>query len=81
MIFTRPRASPSIDGQLGHPLLHMQIETEFWGYWLVDIVLPPIELQTTSTPWVLSLAPSLGALCSIQYMTMSIHSCICQALA
>jgi hypothetical protein len=31
MIFTRPRASPPIDGQLGHPLLHMQLETLLWG--------------------------------------------------
>jgi hypothetical protein len=31
MIFTRPRASPPIDGQLGHPLLHMQPETQNWG--------------------------------------------------
>jgi hypothetical protein len=31
MIFTRPKASPPIDGQLGHPLLHMQLETQFWG--------------------------------------------------
>jgi hypothetical protein len=30
MIFTRPRASPPIDGRLGHPLLHMQLETQFW---------------------------------------------------
>ena len=30
MIFTRPRASP-IDGQLGHPLLHTQLEAQFWG--------------------------------------------------
>jgi hypothetical protein len=28
MIFTRPRASPLIDGQLGHPLLHMQLEIQ-----------------------------------------------------
>jgi hypothetical protein len=26
-IFARPRASPPIDGWLGHPLLHMQLET------------------------------------------------------
>jgi hypothetical protein len=26
---TRPRASPPIDGRLGHPLLHMQLETQF----------------------------------------------------
>ena len=24
--FPRPRASPPIDGRLGHPLLHMQLE-------------------------------------------------------
>jgi hypothetical protein len=39
---------------------------ELWGYWLVDNVVPPIGLQTTSTPCVLSLAPPLGALYSIQ---------------
>jgi hypothetical protein len=27
IIFARPRASPLIDGPLGHPLLHMQLET------------------------------------------------------
>jgi hypothetical protein len=31
---------------------------ELWGYWLVHIVVPPMELQTPSAPWVLSLAPS-----------------------
>jgi hypothetical protein len=31
MIFTRPRASPPIDDRLGHSLLHMQLETQFWG--------------------------------------------------
>jgi hypothetical protein len=31
MIFTRPRASSPIDGRLGHPLLHMQLEIQFWG--------------------------------------------------
>jgi hypothetical protein len=38
-------------------------------------------LQTPSAPWVLSLAPLLGTLCSIQWMAVSIHFCICQALA
>jgi hypothetical protein len=49
------------------------------GYWLVHIVLP-IGLQTPSAPWVLSLAPSLGTPCSVQWMVVSIHLCICQAL-
>jgi hypothetical protein len=31
MIFRRSRASPPIDGQLGHPLLHMHLETQLWG--------------------------------------------------
>jgi hypothetical protein len=79
--FTRPRASPPIDGQLGHPLLRMQLETrvppcvffdwwfsprELWRCWLVHIVVPPMRLQTPSAPWVLSLTPSLETLCSVQ---------------
>ena len=31
MILERPRASPPIDGWLGHPLLHMQLETWVLG--------------------------------------------------
>ena len=94
--FPRPRASPPIDGRLGHPLLRMQLETqvppcvffdwwlsprESWGYWLVHIVVPPIGLQTPSAPWVLSLAPSLRTQCSVQWMTVCIQFCICQAVA
>ena len=93
--FTRPRASPPIDDQLGPPLLHMQLEPwvlpsvffgwwfsprELWGYWLVHIVVPPMGLQTPSAPWVLSLVPSLGTLCSVQWVAVSIHFCICQTL-
>ena len=50
-------------------------------YWLVHIVVPPMGLQTPSAPWVLSLAPSLGTLCSVQWMAVSIPLYICQALA
>jgi hypothetical protein len=39
---------------------------ELWGYWLVHIVVPPIGLQIASAPWVISLAPTLGAKCSIE---------------
>jgi hypothetical protein len=31
MIFAKPRASPPIDGWLGHPLLHTQLEKQLWG--------------------------------------------------
>jgi hypothetical protein len=78
------QASPPIDDQLGHPLLHMQLEPrvtlcvffdwwfsprELWGHCLVYIVVLPRGLQTPSAPLVLFLAPSLGTLCSIQWMT------------
>ena len=66
MIFARPRASPPIDGRLGYPLLHMQLETQLWGVLVSSCCCSPIGLQTPLAPWALSLAPSLGALCSIQ---------------
>jgi hypothetical protein len=90
------RASPFIDVPQGHPLIHMQLEPwvcpcvlfgwwfspwDLCRYWLVRTVVPPIGLQTPSAPWVLSLALPLGTLCSVQWMTVSIPFCICQALA
>jgi hypothetical protein len=54
---------------------------ELWGYWLVHVVVPPMGLQTPSASWVLSLSPSLGTLCSIQWMAVSIHFRIFQTLA
>ena len=48
---------------------------------IVHIDVPPMGFQTPSVPWVLSLPPSLGTLCSVQWMIVSIHFCICQALA
>jgi hypothetical protein len=38
-------------------------------------------LQTRSAPSVFSLTAPLETLCSVQWMTASIHVCICQALA
>ena len=53
------------------------IDTSYGGYWLVHFAVPPIGLQTPLAPWVLSLAPPLGALWFIQYLTVSIHFCVC----
>jgi hypothetical protein len=47
---------------------------------LVHIVVPSMGLQTPSAPSVLSLAPPLGTLCSVQKLAESLHPCICQAL-
>jgi hypothetical protein len=58
-------ASLCSDGRLGHLLIHMQLESRAPGYWLVRNVVPPIGLQIPLAPWVLSLAPPLGALWSI----------------
>jgi hypothetical protein len=41
--------------------MHMQLETRVPGYCLVHIVVPPIGLQFPLAPWVISLAPALGA--------------------
>ena len=38
-------------------------------------------LQAPSGPWVLSLVPPLGTLCSVQGLTESTYLCICQVLA
>jgi hypothetical protein len=54
--FTGLRASPSIDVQQGHPLLHMQLEPwvppcvlwDLWGYCLFHSVVPPMGLQAPS---------------------------------
>jgi hypothetical protein len=79
--FTGPMASPPINDWLGHPLMNMQLEPwvppciffdcwfspkKLWGYWLVHIVVLSMGLQTPSTLWILSLAPSLWNLCSVQ---------------
>jgi hypothetical protein len=60
-VFTGWRTSHHIDDWQGHPLLYMWLEPwipprvlfgwwfspwEFWGIWLVDIVVPPVGLQT-----------------------------------
>jgi hypothetical protein len=42
------------------------------GYWLVHSVVPPMGLQTSSAPSVLSLVPPFGTLWSVQGMPESI---------
>jgi hypothetical protein len=59
-------ASLSSDGRLGHLLIHTQLELRAPGYWLVNNVVAPTGLQISLAPWILSLTPPLGALCSIQ---------------
>jgi hypothetical protein len=39
------------------------------------------ELQTPSGPSVLSLTPPLGSPCSVQWLAVSIHFCMCQDMA
>jgi hypothetical protein len=54
---------------------------ELWGVWLIDSVVPPMGLQTSSAPSVLSLTPPLGSSYSIQCLVACICICINQALA
>jgi hypothetical protein len=86
--------------QQSHRLLHLWLKSwvtpcvllgwrfspwELWGIWLVDIIVLPMGLQTSSVPSVLSLTPPLGTplgtQCSVQWLAVSIHLCICQDLA
>jgi hypothetical protein len=48
------------------------ISKKLSGYWLIYIDVPLMGLQTPSAHWVLSLAPSLEILCSVQWMIVSI---------
>ena len=41
---------------------------------MVHIVVPPTGLQTSSAPWVLSLAAPLGTLSSVYWLAVS-HGC------
>jgi hypothetical protein len=66
------RASYHIDVQQDHPLLHIKRESWVtscvllgwwlrpWEFWFVDIVFPPMGLQTLWAPSELSLTPPLG---------------------
>jgi hypothetical protein len=45
---------------------------ELCSYWLAHIVVLPMGLQAPSASSVLSLAPSLGMLCSVEWMTINI---------
>jgi hypothetical protein len=49
--------------------------------WLIYIVLLLMWLQTPSTPSVPSLTPLVGTPRSVQWLPVSNHLCICQALA
>jgi hypothetical protein len=48
---------------------------------MVDIVVLPMGLKTPSALSVFALTLSLGTPCSVQWLAVSIHLCICQALA
>ena len=54
---------------------------ELWGIWLVDTVVLPMGLQTSSAASVLSLTPPLETPCSVQWLAVNICLCTLQDLA
>jgi hypothetical protein len=54
---------------------------ELWGFWLVDIVVLPMRLQTPSAPTVLALTSQLGSPHSVQLLAVFIRICIGLVLA
>ena len=80
----RPSSATYADGAMGHSMYSLVgslVPGSSGGFWLFDIVVPPMRLQTPSAPSVLSLTPPLGTPWSVQWLAASIHLCICQALA
>jgi hypothetical protein len=90
-----PRAAPAADVQQVHPLPHMWPEPwvppcvlfDWWsspqklqGLWSVDTVVAH-EAANPSAPSFASPTPPLGTQCSVQWLAVSIHLCICQTLA
>jgi hypothetical protein len=61
----RPRASPPIGGWLGHPLLHMQLETQLWEVLVSLYCCSSYSVADSFSSFGTFSAPSLGALCSI----------------
>jgi hypothetical protein len=78
---TRPSSATYAAGAICSPLLKTLSLGVLGGVWMVDIVVLPMRLQTPSTPSVLSLTHLLGTLHSVQWLAVSIHLCICKALA
>jgi hypothetical protein len=72
---------PKTKGLSSHWWPIIQLETQALGVLVSSHCCSFLGLQTPLAHWVLSLAPSLGALCSIQEITVSIHFSICQGLA
>ena len=59
----KTRASPPIYDQLGHPLLHIQLDTQTPGVLVSSYFCSYYRVaDPLLAPWVLSLAPPLGAL-------------------
>jgi hypothetical protein len=69
-------ASLPNDGRLGHLLLHMQLETPVLGVLVSSYCCSTYRVADPFSTWVFFLAPTLGVLCSILEMTVSIHFCI-----
>ena len=76
-----PWVPPNILSLYIYTLVGVLVPGSSGGAWFVDIFVLLMGLQTLSSPLVLSLTPPLRTLCSVQWMTVSIHICICQALA
>jgi len=88
----RTQDFPRIGAQQGHPLLHMQLESQVcpcvlfgcwfspWELWLVGIIVL-MGLKVPSTPSVLSVIPPTGTPFSVQWFVASFRLYICHALA
>jgi hypothetical protein len=91
-----PRTAPPTDVQQDHPLPHMGSEPwvplcvpfcwwsspwELLEFCPVDNIALPLELQAPSATLDHSPTPPSGTSCSVQWLSVKFHLCICQAQA
>jgi hypothetical protein len=81
IIFVRPRASPPNDGQLGHLLLHMQLEAGAQGVLVSSYCCSSYKVTEPLSSLGTFSSSSFGGHVFHPIDDCELHFCICQALA
>jgi len=76
----RPSSATCAAGAMGLSIVVFVLWFSPWELWLVAIIVL-MGLQTPSALSILSLTPPMGTLFSVQWLVVSVHFCICHALA
>jgi hypothetical protein len=75
--FARPMGLSLQWWLIGHLLLHMQLETGALGVLVISYCCSTYRVTDPFSSLDTFSSSSIGGLCSIQYLTVSIHFCVC----